>query len=39
MKQTFFMSFGSLHTGKNLGCCLVQVADGETPTANALSWG
>ncbi len=39
MKQTFFMSFGSLHTGKNLGCCLVQVADGEDPNRKCFELG
>lgn len=30
-EQTYyvFMSFGSVHTGKNLGCCIIRCADPE----------
>ena len=39
VKQVFFMSFGSLHTGKNLGCCLIEVGLGEDPNANCAELG
>lgn len=34
-----FMSFGSIHTGKNLGCCIVQVEKPEDANEHCRSLG
>ena len=27
----YFMSYGSLHSGKNIGCCIIEVEESEDP--------
>lgn len=34
-----FMSFASPHTGKNIGCCIVQVDDPEQANARCIELG
>lgn len=34
-----FMSFGSVHTGKNIGCCIVKVDDPDQANAECKQLG